>query len=329
MILLLLAGAGPWTPLDEAELAPARQRAGFSEGMRPLELGSERVPAEQCGACHEAEYREWRDSRHSQSATNAIFTAGFEAEPTIRCVRCHAPLREQAEPFARHLRARRLGPSTLSIPPDSPANEGIGCSTCHVRDGAILTARPIETPEHPTRYEPLLTDARFCAGCHQFRFERGRNLTDHVTQDTWREWRASSTKDCRACHMDRGSHRFPGAHDAQLTKSALDVRTQGRVLELTARNIGHRFPTGDLFRHLLVQAEIDGRWITLARLGRTFEVVREEGAYVKRMIADDTLRPGEPRRVRMPQGDRWRVLYAFTRDDSETTVIASGDFPSL
>jgi hypothetical protein len=333
MILLWLAiGAGPWTAADEAELAPVRERFGFSEGMRPLELGSEHVRAEACGACHAQVYREWRESRHSQSAINELFVAGLEAEPQARCVRCHAPLREQAEPFVRYLRERRLGASTLAIAPDASAREGIGCAVCHVREGAVLTARPIETSEHPTRFEPLLRDARFCASCHQFRFERGRALTEHVTQDTWREWRETGEEDCRGCHMKRGSHLFPGAHDRELLARSIEVRAKGRALAIRSIGVGHRMPTGDLFRHLVVQVERQserGReWITIARLGRRFEVVREPATerYVKRLVVDETLAPDEVRWVIAGRAERWRVLYGFTRDDRETIVIAEGTF---
>ena len=42
---------------------------------------------------------------------------------------------------------------------------GIGCAVCHVRDGKVLTARPISTAEHATRYEPRLSSSEFCGSC--------------------------------------------------------------------------------------------------------------------------------------------------------------------
>jgi hypothetical protein len=320
ILLLLLAVPPEWSAADDAELAPIREAFGFSEGLRAIDADA--VPSESCGACHRQVYREWKSSRHSMSTTNEIFREGFLREPSIRCVRCHAPLPEQAKPFRRWLRERRFGASELAV----EENEGIGCAVCHVRDGVVLTSRPIATPEHPTRFEPLLADARFCAGCHQFRFEKshgaGAELTDHVTQDTWREWRSTGTDDCMSCHMDEHGHRFPGAHDLELLRASIDFVVREGVLELRSIGVGHRLPTGDLFRHLILEID-DGGWKPIAWIGRRFEVVEEGGRHVKRMAEDTTLAPGETRRFRVGAA-RVRLRYGYSRDASIVVYAADG-----
>lgn len=324
ILALLLAANLPWSAEDEAALGPVRAAFGFSEGMRALDLGQS--PAEwrdsaYCGSCHPEAYEAWAGSLHASAGSDPLFLAGFAEDPDLRCARCHAPLAEDQVPFRRALRSKeRLGPA-LREAPVLERTTGIGCAVCHVRRGAVLTARPITTAEHPTRYEPLLKSSEFCGSCHQFRFERGHgqgaSLSEHVVQDTWREHRRSqSTERCQDCHRQ---HAYPGAHDPELLRRSLSVRTaalgpERQQLELRSVDVGHHFPTGDLFRHLRVEVERDGRYELVATIGRSFELVSGPGEPTKRLSEDNTLVPGEPRLIAVAAsaGQRWRIVYRYT-----------------
>ena len=307
--LLWAAVPGPWTLADQEELAPVRAAFRLDQGAGP-DLGAGVEASARCGECHQEAYQGWRNSRHAVAGSNPLFVAGLEAEPSPRCLRCHAPRPEEAAPFRAFLRARRQDPrATLQV---SEAHQGVACSVCHVRDGVVLTGRPVSTLEHPTRVEPLLKDARFCAGCHQFNFER----SDHVTQDTYREWKRSGAKPCLDCHP---AHQFPGAHDPSTLAQAVRVtaRREGSrvILEVEASDgLGHHLPTGDLFRALHLEVRRGEAVEPVATFGRTFVVEREgEGGPLQKRIADDTsLRPGERRRFVVDGPiEAWRLSYRY------------------
>jgi hypothetical protein len=109
---------------------------------------------------------------------------------------------------------------------------------------------------------------RACASCHEFAFpgaehdgERGlmqATITEHAKAPSDVAARA-----CADCHMrrdDRGraSHDFPASRDPEQLARAIDVvatrAADGRlVFTLTSRGVGHAFPTGDLFRRLVLR----------------------------------------------------------------------------
>ncbi|MBK8014594.1 MAG: hypothetical protein IPK13_24995 [Deltaproteobacteria bacterium] len=370
------AQATPWSEADTAVLEPVRTALGFTEGLRPLSLGANasewRDPAA-CRECHRTHYDEWSVSRHAKSASNALFLAGFHLEPRRRCVHCHAPVAEETQAFLRAARSTGLGLRSNAHRADAARRRtsdsapsywetfsrastavnargifGVSCAVCHVRDGVILTSRPIETPEHPTRVEPSLKESRFCASCHQFRFERlgehGSVLTESVIQDTWREAEANAEVRCQDCHMANHGHRMPGAHDQEMLERALSVRVEpidaGHAsVELSALNTGHRFPTGDLFRHLTLEVRQRDAWKTVAVLDRRFEI-EDRGNYVfKREVSNESLVPGTVRSFTVPTAESfaWRVRYAFTSakniargllpDDAMIVTIKQGPLP--
>ena len=140
VMLALVVLAAP--PLLEQGRRPLR------DVTPPAEVGS--LSARACGACHEAEYRQWAGSRHAQAFTNSLFAASFGRKPQAWCVHCHAPLPEQLAPA--------LEPGGKEEP---LLAEGVNCAACHVRGGEVLTARepdPAALSAHPVRREPKLAD---------------------------------------------------------------------------------------------------------------------------------------------------------------------------
>lgn len=306
----VLTAASSAAPLDVDAL-------GFSEGLRRLDVGDAKASA--CGRCHAEEHEEWARSRHKAAFTNEVFARGFARERESRCVRCHAPQAARVDDPATH--------------------EGVSCGACHVRKSALLIDDATQAPaEHPAVQKLAELDAAIeqgvlCKGCHQFRFHVKRagrtELVDEPMQSTWDEWlsyrEGGGSGTCVSCHMPRGSHHVRGAHDLSLLRSSLVVERAERGLLLSSRGVGHSFPTGDLFRHMTVEARTNGGpFVVVARLGREFEVVNGESGAEKRLSADTSLVPGQTRSVPLPAGtDAWRVRYFFVDDEA----YASGRVP--
>ena len=85
---------------------------------------------------------------------------------------------------------------------------------------------------------------------------------------------------CAECHMPERDHAFGSTRDDEALRRALHIaaRREGDalVLELEPHEVGHAFPTGDLFRRIELHAELVGAegetLATLTRyLGRHFE----------------------------------------------------------
>lgn len=318
------ASGGPSADVDVA------RRLGFSAGDRPLVVDAPNqgsLSARACGSCHQAVYDDWQTTRHRAAWDNAVFLDGLAREPLPRCVHCHAPLVEQKRE-AGPLRARRpTSPSASGL-----LHEGVTCVVCHVRNGRVLTAKSVTpddgTPMHPITVEPALKDPAFCASCHQFGFSN----SDALMQGTWSEWRAFNAGGgqgtCQSCHMPGGRHLFRGAWDEDLLRRSLEVTVTGGGLALRSVDVGHHFPTGDLFRHLTVEAAgNDGVFVDVARIGRVFG-----GAGVDKQVIEDTsLVPGVLRVVPLlPGTTRWRVRYHYAEARHEDAgvvapvVIAAG-----
>lgn len=156
---------------------------------------------------------------HHASFTSADFQHSWQEEPRDYCVGCHAPL------------------------PDKTA--GIGCTACHSADAAHATA------------ERTHVTTKACQSCHDFDVPG----TPTMLQGTEREHRASAFADrsCESCHMDRGGggHRFDVTRNRDFLAKAIrvsDARLEQRelVVDVVSHGVGHRFPTGDLFRRLTV-----------------------------------------------------------------------------
>jgi hypothetical protein len=293
----------------------------FREGLAPLSGVGTLPPSSSCASCHPDEYAQWERSRHRVAATNAVFTDGLRQEQNVRCANCHAPIPDGARDLLR-----TVGPRPLSLPPGSTAHDGVSCAVCHVRDGAILSVGG-RGYGHEHRLTPSLSDPTFCAACHEF---RGHDVRDGVTtmndlpmQSTYSEWQAwtkatGDTRTCQTCHMPDGRHDFVGTAPAML-RDALVVVVEhvdgGAEVVLASREVGHRSPTGDVFRHLTVHAVVEGQRRELQRLERRTALVDGPDG-PRQVIAHDTrLVPGEPRRLRLPAGATAVVVTYHRADD--------------
>jgi hypothetical protein len=179
-----------------------------------------------------------------------------------------------------------------------------------------------------------LREASFCAGCHEF---LGHDLVDGRTvlngeklQTTWSEWsawRASGGGEatCQQCHMPGKAHTFRGAYDLEYLRGALALRVErerGRwVAVVESRGVGHAFPTGDVFRHLVLWADDT----SVMRFGQTFalKMSPETGGATLKRTANTSLQPAVPVRVPLPKGTRRvRVTYHYAREEPSVELAA-------
>lgn len=290
----------------------------------------------ECERCHVAIAAEWRDSYHKKAYSDEAFQRALAREPLAFCRRCHAPEaapQRDATGWAR--------------------DSGVACVTCHLIGDSIRTGTTGRTseepPPHPVHRDPRLSADAACARCHEFQFpDAHARRRPELMQATLREHRASSeaATACIDCHMPRQpdghrSHRFLGGHDAETVRGALGVKARREpgeaVLTLVPRKVGHAFPTGDLFRRLVVEVEQAGASPQARHLMRRFSTEQQLG--LVRVTAGDTRLFG-PTELRFPLGTgpaRYRVRYqrvAFPRDhrggpaeiDGEIELLA-GDIP--
>lgn len=285
---LLVAWAGPRSAADQA--VAVVEAGGDRDSCARASAGE----AVGCGRCHAAIHAEWRGSGHASAFDDPVFLAEHDPAPSAFCADCHAAGR------ARH---------------GHGAHDGVDCASCHsAREGVSASADGSEA----------------CASCHQFAFPPGE-LGTHGTydpadplQDTVHEWRASdAARDgigCVDCHMPwvsdgdarHRSHRLVGAGDPGLVRDAIVATASARALAeglevtvtLAPGEVGHRVPTGDMFRRLRVAAWNDGGEPVEQWLGREFAQLpaSDDRGFRLRPAFDDRVPApgdGEPVRVRL------------------------------
>ncbi|MEL6342890.1 MAG: hypothetical protein AAFV53_07135 [Myxococcota bacterium] len=212
----------------------------------------------------------------------------------------------------------------------------MSCIHCHLQEGVILATTVSGLAPHPSRVAPRLSTSAFCADCHDFNFavvHPGGQIswTEEPMQSTFREWSLWSgapSRSCQSCHMQDGGHRFPGAHDTEWLAESITVtltRHHDRVRFIVeTHDIGHAFPTGDLFRHLTVQIKTDEQpWLEVAWFGRRF--VDDAASQTKRLVTDSRIFPGQPVWVDVPAAPlQWQLRYHYTQSEAPWVLLREG-----
>ncbi len=261
VIVFSLSLVIPAAALAGAEAAPMEMGINGaaetdSHWSRPVTVGNSvagLMPAE-CSACHPGKLRDWSASLHAKS-----FSPGLSAqlhpvtdpEFAYGCYNCHAPAVIQSE-----VRVNADTDSGFEVNPlfnEEFQKSGVTCAACHMRSGTISgPVKPVAGVAeglHDTVMNPLFTESRFCAACHQL--DNGFVLNGKPLVNTFEEWRESSYGEdgvtCQDCHMPGRRHLFKGIHDLEMTKSAVQfriVKREGSVtLRITNTGAGHYFPT--------------------------------------------------------------------------------------
>jgi len=165
------------------------------------------------------------------------------------CIRCHAPLSEQADSLAAS-----LGDAGSAALPGLRA-EGLVCAACHVRqyrwygpprrDGSTAEPGTEGFPHGAWHSTAAFQSSRFCAACHQFEPDQYA-LNGKPIENTFEEWKASpyaeQGRGCQSCHMSDRRHLWRGIHDPDTVRSGVtiavsDVAAAGRVLRARFHNV--------------------------------------------------------------------------------------------
>jgi nitrate reductase cytochrome c-type subunit len=222
VLALLGCGTRERASSPSPRLTTVAERIPFEVGavlpMTPdLEVpggGTLGVRARDCGACHEENYEEWRQSTHAHAMRDPQFFGELSKpdQPRWLCLNCHAPNQRQ--------RRVVIAPDTqlLDDPLDvsglvevenphfDPAmrDEGVTCATCHVRveDGrsVVVGVEASGRAPHPVRARPDALRS-VCLRCHD---PGPGTITPTFTCwfETAREGRASGVQAaCVDCHM--------------------------------------------------------------------------------------------------------------------------------
>lgn len=223
LFILALAGAPGRAGAEESTSPSITPSADFPEGTA--------TPSEQCGACHQAIYREYREGLGSDlhwngmkpfpateraltlpegvpSSATAHSVAGNDPFPLDamrveengkRCNVCHYPT-----PLAYPALFSEKIPKAKPRPDNQEA--GLTCASCHLTpEGKIRGPYALETPApHETVQDEHIQTSVACATCHSV----GERIVGKQTQ-TFLEWREDFLKaglgpqQCQDCHMPK------------------------------------------------------------------------------------------------------------------------------
>jgi hypothetical protein len=265
--------------LDRHWRGPLAPQGEPPAGFSPLE-GS--LAPVDCGACHPAQFVDWRNSLHSKSMGPGIAGQLVEMmrdEPAAArsCLTCHAPLAEQAMQVTAE---GGYAPNPVFDAGLRP--QGLVCAGCHVRGhqrfGPPRRDRTSGSHSLPRAALPhngftpttAFVRSEFCATCHQFKPD-GFAVNGKLLENTFEEWRASPAarrgQQCQDCHMPDRRHLWRGIHDPEMVKSGVRIAlATGRAryrpgeqlratLTIANTGVGHNFPTYVTPR-VLVRAEL-------------------------------------------------------------------------
>lgn len=182
--------------------------------------------------------------------------------------------------------------------------EGVNCQSCHA---------PVLNNVH------LLKESIFCARCHQFTFRNSHEYAQK-TFNEWNEYKNSGgTKTCQKCHMPNGIHSFEGIYTFSHLKTSLNiaiVQVNGDNKKLSIENkiAGHHVPTGDVYRHITVEAKESGSsdFKVIATIGRNPFWKNTSTGQSLVFKNDNALKSGEMRLYDLPERTKEvRVVYHF------------------
>jgi hypothetical protein len=212
------------------------------------------TPAADCGACHQAIFREYADgfgsdmrypgeklraktdkilempagtsvaaSAHAVAGTDPWPIHAREAEEEgKKCNVCHFP-----QPFAipEHTAVEIAKPA----PRAESQGEGITCASCHLTpEGKIRGPHAAPNAPHETVADERMSSSEMCAYCHA----KGKRVPGTQTQ-TYLEWRDDfagpglGRQQCQDCHMPRTQRKTAEDFDVPVRAVARHLWTGG------------------------------------------------------------------------------------------------------
>ncbi|MGP1614554.1 MAG: multiheme c-type cytochrome, partial [Pollutimonas bauzanensis] len=314
--------------LDKHWQRPLAPQGAAPPRFTPLEAALD--PAS-CGSCHAQQFQDWSSARHAKAMGPGVMGQLMNMEARARdeqqgCIRCHAPLAEQADSLV----------AALSRPDAHKGaalhEQGLACAACHVRghrrygparrDGSVPKPDD-QLPHGGWRASAAYADSRFCASCHQFEAD-GYALNGKLLENTYEEWKASpyarEGKHCQSCHMPGRRHLWRGIHDADMVRNGVTISVVAPSIEsgavraaLTVRNTGtgHHFPTYVTPKVVveIIQEDPAGRAIAGTR--REYLIARQVPLDLSREIAD----------TRLAAGAQATLAYAVQRQKGAANLV--------
>jgi hypothetical protein len=295
---------------------PLKSQGAAPEGFSALEASLE--PTD-CGSCHPRQFDDWRQSLHAHAMGPGLLGQLVEMAADDRlshqaCLRCHAPLAEQADDLVAVLQADRLAIEERQKAGSRQGmlyRQGLVCAACHLREGVVYGPPRRDTtldlnglPHGGFQERDAFADSRFCAACHQFDAD-GFTLNGKLLENTFEEWRASpqaeAGESCQSCHMPDRRHLWRGIHDRDTVLSGVTIElspiaASGRVggtLRLTNSGTGHRFPTYVTPRVVLQAVQLDSNHEPIEQTKQERVVARDVRLDLSEENFDTRLAPGE------------------------------------
>lgn len=312
-VVLAIAGCGESEPTVERFLEAHWKRPLAQQGS----VAEASLDPRACADCHRAQYEGWRGSHHARAMSPGVLgqLADLDAgdrEAHQDCLRCHAPLAEQAEAVAAALAA---GEDLAGGADRRRAYYyGLSCAGCHVRGGHVYgpprrdgsgSAPDARVAHGGWQSSAAFQDSSFCAACHQFMPDQ-LALNGKPLENTYEEWKASAYSGagttCQSCHMPARQHLWRGIHDPAMTRSGVTLRASaprvdagGVAAELSLRNTGtgHHFPTYVTPRIVVEGVQQDARSRPLAGTRQSYIIARQVTPDLSEELADTRLAPGE------------------------------------
>jgi hypothetical protein len=326
LLVLLAGGALAQSPPHSLPTDHWRQPLA-AQGKAPAawEPIEQSLKPEDCGQCHGEQYEAWRTSLHAQALSPGLVgqLLDLDAQETGECLRCHAPLAEQAQAFEAARRQKRAhDPKAQGL-----AASGVVCAACHVRGhrrfgpaertSGQTGASANDRPHGGVFRSQDFSASEFCAVCHQFGQDQAIN--GKPLENTLAEWLASPfAKEgltCQGCHMPDRRHLWRGIHDPEMTRSGLEVRAQALPdkarFALTSVRIGHAFPTYVTPKAMLRAQAEDGTGKPMAGAVAQHVIQRrvteKDGVWTE--LSDTRLLPGQTATLEIAWGAARRVRF--------------------
>ncbi len=303
-----------------------------SQGTAPVHFSplERSLLPKDCGSCHPQQFKDWGSSLHSKAMSPGLLgqlmeMAASDRESQQACLRCHTPLKEQADSLIASLSSGKKG---------GLHTEGLICAGCHLRgyqwfgpprkDGSVPTSEEKKQLSHGGwSPQAAFEDSAFCAACHQFDQEDGFAINGKLLENTYQEWLASSAaknkQSCQSCHMPERRHLWRGIHDPEMTRKGVTIEIRQPVLsgeKLSAQfylknsGTGHNFPTYVTPKIYLQGVQLDAQGKPLEEtflqypIGWKLEMDLSAEQYDTRLAPDEELtidyeNPRHPRAVRL------------------------------
>ncbi len=310
IIVLSLIWVEGYGDILQQELQQHWQRPLASQGQSPKTQTS--LEPKNCATCHVTQFKDWSQSLHSRAMGAGIIGQLVDMPATATkqhqaCIRCHAPLQEQAVSLVLSLQQQN---SSTNL-----HEQGLICAACHMRESKMYgpphrnkqpdVADMDKFPHDGWQSSTIFQDAQFCSACHQFK-PGEYALNGKLLENTYEEWKASryakEGKTCQACHMPNRQHLWRGIHDPDMVKQGVEIKNldfkqlyNNITAKLSIKNTGtgHYFPTYVTPRIIVegYQADKDGK--ILLETKQQYTISRKVAMNLSKEIADTRLAPDE------------------------------------